>query len=279
MFRLSTLVMAVGTLLVVGAVSVGQAEIITFNAVEDNSVLTYELNTDYANMNYGACDDFRAGIFKNGSGQVLNQKGILRFDVSALGGVEGLEVTGITLNLTLEASPTITLSPELHQVSAANRAWIEGTGGNTGAVGNGESCWNYLAYDSTSWAGSAGCSTAGTDYSSTVLSSPTITAGAAAYSTVSFAFSGTSAELTSLINTWLNDNYTQSRANPGLVITNYDEPPTGMDYRVNFCSSEAAAAYSPQLAVTYNAVPEPGTITLLCAGLVGLVCYAWRKRK
>jgi hypothetical protein len=31
--------------------------------------------------------------------------------------------------------------------------------------------------------------------------------------------------------------------------------------------------------VTLTAVPEPGTIVLLCSGLVGLLCYAWRKRK
>ena len=28
-----------------------------------------------------------------------------------------------------------------------------------------------------------------------------------------------------------------------------------------------------------NVVPEPGTLTLLLAGLVGLLAYAWRKRK
>jgi hypothetical protein len=26
-------------------------------------------------------------------------------------------------------------------------------------------------------------------------------------------------------------------------------------------------------------VPEPGTIVLLAAGLLGLVCYAWRRRR
>ena len=30
---------------------------------------------------------------------------------------------------------------------------------------------------------------------------------------------------------------------------------------------------------SYTAVPEPGTLSLLACGLIGLLCYAWRKRK
>ncbi|MCD4728661.1 MAG: PEP-CTERM sorting domain-containing protein [Pirellulales bacterium] len=26
-------------------------------------------------------------------------------------------------------------------------------------------------------------------------------------------------------------------------------------------------------------IPEPGTLVLLATGLIGLLCYAWRKRK
>jgi hypothetical protein len=33
------------------------------------------------------------------------------------------------------------------------------------------------------------------------------------------------------------------------------------------------------MGLSVSIVPEPGTLALLAAGLLGLLCYAWRKRK
>ena len=48
-------------------------------------------------------------------------------------------------------------------------------------------------------------------------------------------------------------------------------------------TAQGTGAYSrillDNVSVTIASVPEPGTLALLDAGLFGLLCYAWRKRK
>jgi len=51
----------------------------------------------------------------------------------------------------------------------------------------------------------------------------------------------------------------------------------GSDYELTFGENAPASGYYTLGLGT--AVPEPGTLALLAAGLAGLLCYAWRKRR
>ncbi len=57
----------------------------------------------------------------------------------------------------------------LYEIANANNGWVEGT--QSVAVETGSSDWNHYAHATTNWAGSAGLSTAGTDYINTSLGS------------------------------------------------------------------------------------------------------------
>ncbi len=72
----------------------------------------------------------------------------------------------------------------------------------------------------------------------------------------------------------------KSGTNSGVLFLGVTVATSGLDYRVPLYPIEDGNAdFSPQVVVGYTPVPEPGTFALLGAGLVGLLAYAWRKRK
>ena len=48
---------------------------------------------------------------------------------------------------------------------------------------------------------------------------------------------------------------------------------------MHYPASTVYAGQSVDMAFAITTVPEPGTLMLLGSGLMGLLCYAWRKRK
>ena len=48
---------------------------------------------------------------------------------------------------------------------------------------------------------------------------------------------------------------------------------------VGYGTDSSSNTYQAFEILNVAATPEPGTLTLLAAGLVGLLAYAWRKRK
>ena len=74
-------------------------------------------------------------------------------------------------------------------------------------------------------------------------------------------------DITSLVNGWVSGAF----AKDGLLL----DVPSG----ALFYSADTAGAYVPTLTITYSTVPEPSTLALLATAFIGLLCYAWRKRK
>ena len=133
---------------------------VTLTATGDNTML----NGGLANDNYGNFNPISAGSVNT---SYPNQISVLRFDVSALNGLY-TSIDSITLRLyyfddTSTGAGTAAVTTNVHAISAANRAWVEGN--SAGAAATGESTWNRRAHSSTTWAGSAGLGTAGTDCS------------------------------------------------------------------------------------------------------------------
>ena len=219
-------------------------------------------NYNEANFGGGPLD---VGL-QNGSTGI--RRSLLRFDLSALA---GKTVTAASLTLTLGRNADAGMdgaTVELDRILPANAGWVMGTGtifpgGETGA-----SCWNYKAYNTVAWAGLGGLDVAGTDYDATPVGSFTL----AGIDTVGKTYTVNFANV-SFLQGWINN----PANNAGFRITS----PTleGLTYEcARFYSSEdATASNQPLLTVTY--APEPSTFALLLIGLLGLLAYAWRKRK
>src|SRR3990167_347459 len=86
------------------------------------------------------------------------------------------------------ANRTADLTITLYEIATANGNWVEGTTMNAAEVGS--PCWGFKIYNSVAWAGSAGMSTAGTDYVNTSLGSAVFTDGVSGYRTITLNASG-----------------------------------------------------------------------------------------
>src|SRR3990172_7367524 len=180
--------------------------------------------------NYGTTVDLLDGS---------DEKALIEFDCSSIPATATIE-TGQAATISLYhsvQSSSVSFTLTFYSIASGNADWPEGTKANgTGVAG--DCCWDYKdqAASPTAWAGSAGLSTANTDYESSSLGSVNgnrADAVGTEYSTVLTA---------SRIEGWFG----VSNTNYGLLIT------CGANLGAIASSDHATAGYRPKLVIDYT---------------------------
>ena len=233
------------------------ADIISFQQGADNALVTNYQGTDDNGIHAGSRVDQNAGTYHVGpvgkspwGGDP--SRGLMRFDLSAMAGLY-LDINSITLKL--YANKYYKTGVSIYAIKPANAAWVEGS--VQWAVETGSSCWNYKAYDTSDWAGSAGLGTPDTDYDSVPLATfDTLNNGAGGM--ISIALTGHAGlTLKDLIDHWSGD-----QANNAGLLLKADDESSGS---AMLASSEVLFGAAPELVIDY-VVPDPATLGLLCLG-------------
>jgi hypothetical protein len=210
----------------------------TFTSPQDG--LGKDNRLDSANyLNFGISPTIYAGAITAHIDRIL-----IQFDVSSL--VPAVATSGLMYlydeDTALKTQNNFTVSA--YRILPGN-AWPEGT--QNGAQAAGESCWAYRQYNTVNWLGSAGCSTAGTDYVALAESSATIPDPGAGWRQWS---------ITAAAIAWL-----AGTENNGLLVKADDEATIGKIIGASAAES-TTAAQRPYAVFTYGAAaPTPTSTT------------------
>lgn len=206
-------------------------------------------------VNWGARGDFYVGPFSGAPSADEVNRSLIRFDVSALAGLYA-EITSVTLRLTI-VSANGSNTVQLHQPTAANGDWVEGSA--DGTVQAGSSSWANKVEASAAWDGGPGLGNTGFG---ALLASAAYTSATTGVLELAI--------LDATLATALIDDFL-SGANEGFLLKALDESHPGVRNDIIFFSSEhGVVAGRPELVVSYTPVPEPGAVALLLATAAGL---------
>lgn len=197
---------------------------------------------------YQASPATNYGVGTNLLQTAANVRGLIEFDLSSIPATATCQSATLTLTQSLSgAAQAFTVA--VYSIAVGNAAWPEGTKAGTSG-GAGDCCWTRLdqAASPTSWAGSAGLSTSGTDYEASSLGSFSgnkSDANGTAYSTTLTA---------ARVQGWFGATNT----NYGLLLI-----PTA-DCGGLASSDHATAAYRPALTATYSVATVATSLPRRC---------------
>ena len=257
-----------------------QADTVTLNPSGDN--VLYNANGGGVNNNFGQAEyplnltprAYYVQFGTYGSGLVNVTNSILSFNLNdpAFQPDPGYALTIDSATLKFNQF-YFSYSPGTVRIYQLLHDFVEGTGSNVQAL-PGESCWNWLAYpgpgDPADPAGIAwntpGGYGVGTDHGSTLLASysgPSASSGWKTFTSTADFKALVQDTVGSTLNLW--GNGTADDGTSQFIFKSYSKE----------------SNYKPQLIIEYHfeVIPEPGALALLATGLIGLLCYAWRKRK
>ena len=204
-----------------------------------------------------------------GSGEI--RRSLIRFDVTSMLG-QYSTINSVTLRFTSATVPDGEDFLQAFQVAPANSAWVEGAGILIDfSPDSGSSTWDERVGGLSSWAGSAGLTSAGTDHLTNLVASAQF----------SFAVqtNGASFDLvfadTSILDDWV------AGTNSGLLLMATSE---GLDFArfIPYASDfDSNPAFRPQLIVDFDpiVVPEPSSGLAVLLALASGIAPRQRTRR
>jgi hypothetical protein len=199
--------------------------------------------SDRGGTDVGYCEDnYTSSVLNpndNGGGATSGYTGVnlgewralWRFDLSSI--ADTATITAASINF-YGSHTGLSFTGTLCRIADANNDWVEGTANWTTETG--ASCWNKKIYNTTNWAGSAGLSTATTDYINTSLGTVTLA------STGSKTLTLNAAGVTAIQNRLASDD---------IEFILFNNAGDGSFFQIS-SSENATAANRPQLSVTYT---------------------------
>jgi len=245
-------------------VSHASAETIQIIASADSS-----LYNAYPNYNAGAFGDWslRKTTYP---GTLRDLRGLLTFDLNVPElNQPGVIITDVKLRVTGTSGSSGTVETTLGVYELLHN-YQEGTKTSWSGADPGDVTWNHISYDTVFWS-VPGAGGIGTDRSGTLLASMTVIPGFIANRT-QYWFVSTSAF----------KDVVQSKLGGKLNLFAWVE--NAADENERNCKFWPRVGSDPtntaeSLFIEYEIIPEPSTLMLLAGGLLGLLCYAWRKRR